>query len=135
MKDIAAAVGIPAAEDLQRTLQNLQVHQLELEVQNEELRRTQVELDAARERFSDLYDFAPIGYCTLDGKGTILEANLTAATLLGVPRSSLAGQSLDPFIVKADADDYHLHRVKQQSLQRQSVASGIEPEMLHHSGK
>ena len=104
------SAGAPSPADLQRTLQELQVHQIELELQNEELRRTQVELDAARERFADLYDFAPIGYCTLDGQGTILEANFTVATLLGVDRSLVAGKTLDRFIVKADADSYYLCR-------------------------
>jgi len=104
------SAGATSPADLQRTLHELRVHQIELELQNEELRRTQVELDGTRERFADLYDFAPIGYCTLDGQGMILEANLTAATLLGVDRSLLAGQTLNRFIVKADADSYHLHR-------------------------
>ena len=91
-------------------LHELRVHQIELEMQNEELRRTQAELDAARARYFDLYDLAPVGYCTLTEKGLILEANLTAATLLGVARGALVKQPITRFILKEDQDIYYLHR-------------------------
>ena len=61
----------------QRTLHDLQVHQLELEMQNEELRRTQVELDESLARYVNFYDLAPLGYCTVNEKGLIKEVNLT----------------------------------------------------------
>ncbi len=86
------------------------MHQIELEMQNEELRRPQAELDAARARYFDLYDLAPVGYCTLSEKGLILEANLTAATLLGVARGALVKQPISRFILKEDQDIYYLHR-------------------------
>ena len=91
-------------------LHELQVHQVELEMQNEELRRAQAELHAARARYFDLYDLAPVGYCTLNATGLILEANLTAATLLGVPRGALVNQPLSRFIHQEDHDPYYLHR-------------------------
>jgi formate hydrogenlyase transcriptional activator len=97
-------------EENRRMLYELRVHQIELEMQNEELRRAHRELDASRERYFNLYDLAPVGYCTVSKKGLILEANLTASTLLNVARSSLVGQPINRFILKEDQDIYYLHR-------------------------
>jgi diguanylate cyclase (GGDEF)-like protein/PAS domain S-box-containing protein len=97
-------------KETRRTLHELRVHQIELEIQNEELRRTQTELDAVRERYFDLYDLAPVGYCTLGPDGRFVEANLTAATLLGVVRGALVKQPISRFILKADQDIYYLHQ-------------------------
>jgi len=96
-------------EETRQTLHELRVHQIELEMQNDELRRRQVELDAARARYFDLYDLAPVGYVTLSEQGLILEANLTAATLLGVARVALVKQPFHRFILKEDHDIYYLH--------------------------
>jgi len=93
-----------------QTLHELRVHQIELELQNEELRRTQVRLEVALTRYFDLYDIAPVGYCTLSEKGRILEANLTAATLLGLARAKLVNQQLSRFIFNEDQTIYYLHR-------------------------
>jgi PAS domain-containing protein len=71
-------------ESAQRTLHELRVSQIELEMQNEELRSAQVALEEARARNVELYDLAPVGYCTVSRQGLILEANLTAATLLDI---------------------------------------------------
>jgi PAS domain-containing protein len=71
-------------EDTQKLIHELQVYQIELEMQNEELRKAQAELEESRSKYFDLYELAPIGYFTLDKKGLILEANLTGANLLGV---------------------------------------------------
>ncbi len=101
---------IPAAH-LTRIFHELQVHQMELEMQNDELRRTQQELETAREKYFDLYDLAPSGYVSLNEKGIILEANLAFATLLGVERSNLVGQPLFRFIYREDQDlYYHCHK-------------------------
>jgi PAS domain S-box-containing protein len=97
-------------EEISRRLHELKVHQIELEMQNEELRRTQEELDASRARYFDLYDLAPVGYCTLSAKGLILEANLTAAALLDVPRGDLVNQPISKYILSEDQDTYYLQR-------------------------
>ena len=97
-------------EEARRVLHELRVHQIELEMQNEELRRAQAELEGSRARYFELYDLAPVGYFTVSEKGLILEANLTAATLFGVARSDLVKHPLSHFIPPEDQDAYYLHR-------------------------
>jgi len=99
-------------ETLRATLYELRVHQIELEMQNEDLRRAQTDLDASRARYFDLYDLAPVGYCTVSEKGLILEANLTGATLLRRKRDALVGRGLANFISKKDQELYYLCRKK-----------------------
>ena len=91
-------------------LHELRVHQIELELQNRELRQKQEELDAARARYFDLYDLAPVGYITVSEKGLILEANLTAATILGVARGALVKILFSLFIYKEDQGIYYHFR-------------------------
>ena len=88
---------MPAA-DAQRVFHELEVHQIELEMQNAELHTARNDLESALERYSDLYNFAPVGYLTVDASGVILEANLTGATLLGIERSRLIQQKLSRFV-------------------------------------
>jgi PAS domain S-box-containing protein len=97
-------------EKVQRLMHELRVHQIELELQNEELRRAQRELEASREEYFDLYDLAPVGYFTLSEKGLILRANLTGAALLGTDRGGLIRRSLSRFIARDDQDAFYLHR-------------------------
>jgi len=97
-------------DEMRKTLHELQVHQIELDMQNEELRRTQMELDAARTRYFDLYDLAPVGLCTLGETELILEANLAATTLLGESRRALIKQPFSRFVLKDDQGIYHRHR-------------------------
>lgn len=104
-RDVAA---LPAQE-AQQLVHELQVHQIELEMQNEELRRTQLQLEAARDRYADLYEFAPSGYLTLDAQGTILAANLSAGTLLDINRNKLIGQALARFIMAECLDAFRRH--------------------------
>jgi PAS domain S-box-containing protein len=105
----SAHLDITAPKEAERLLQELRVHQIELEMQNEELHRTQVELEASRARYFDLYDLAPVGYVTISDKGLILEANLTAATLLKVARGTLVRQPLGRFILPEDQNVYYRH--------------------------
>ncbi len=93
--------GIEATEDVLRLIHELQVHQIELEMQNEELRRVRDELEASLARYSELYDFAPVGYVTLDGKSTILEINLVGATMLGKERARLVGERFASWVTAA----------------------------------
>jgi PAS domain S-box-containing protein len=94
----------PPPEQLTRLVHELEVHQIELELQNEELRRAQGELEESRRELSDLYDFAPAGYLTIDQHATIVQANLTVATMLGVERLRLVGQNFNRFISRASRD-------------------------------
>jgi len=90
--------GAPAGKvDSHRLVHELQVHQLELEIQNEELTQTLTEVNALRAKYLDLYDFAPVGYFTLDTQGNIVELNLRAAKLLGRERRALTGRPLREF--------------------------------------
>jgi PAS domain S-box-containing protein len=95
--------------EIQQLVHELRVHQIELEMQNEELRRAQDLLSESRDGYSDLYDFAPVGYFTLDSHGLILEVNLAGATLLGSARSLLTGKPFQSFLRKEYADTFHLH--------------------------
>jgi len=82
----------------------LQVHQIELDIQAEEFKKSRLALEESRDKFLDLYDFAPNGYLTLSDKGLIVEVNLTGATLLGVERSRLLKTRFGKYIVEKDAD-------------------------------
>jgi len=88
--------------DTQHLLHELQVHQIELEIQNDELRSARDEREVILEKYIDLYDFAPVGYLSIDERGCILEANLTGAALLGIERSLLINQCLIRFVVTED---------------------------------
>ncbi len=84
--------------DRQRLVHELEVHQIELEMQNEQLRQSRDEVEATLEKYTDLYDFAPIGYATIDREGVIRAANLTGAGLLGIERSRLIGRRFGQFV-------------------------------------
>ncbi|MHB8810136.1 MAG: hybrid sensor histidine kinase/response regulator [Desulfobulbaceae bacterium] len=96
-----------SGDDVRKLLHELRTYQIELELQNEELRRVQEELVETRDQYIDLYDFAPFGYLTLSEKGVIMKANLTLADLLGEERRSLHGQPLTRFIFHKDQDRFY----------------------------
>ena len=101
----AAAPGKPPSSNLEH---ELHVHQVELEMQNEELRRAQVALEVARDLYSEVFQFAPVGYLILSDKGLIQDANLAGAELLGVERSKLLGRPFTAFLGPEEADRWHL---------------------------
>jgi PAS domain S-box-containing protein len=86
----------PASEEA--VLHDLRVHQIELEMQNRELRESQHQLEESRSRYADLYDLAPVGYCTIDRSGVVREANIEAARLLGTNRAYLTGRPLSAVV-------------------------------------
>ena len=97
-------------DEAKKIVHELQVHQIELEIQNEELRLAQNALDISREKYFDLYNFAPVGYITLNKKGIIIETNYTASNLLGVVKSEMINKAFTKFIFKEDQDIYYLFR-------------------------
>ncbi len=109
------------SQNADELLHELQVHQIELEMQNEELRRVQFALEESRDRYIDLYEFAPIGYLTLTSEGIIAEINLTGATLLGVERVKLINSRFASYITPEDYDHWHCHFLyaKQQGGRQQ----------------
>ena len=99
-----------AGADLQKVLHELSVHEIELEMQNEELRRSQEQLEESRSEYADLYDSAPVGYLTFDEKALITRANLTACGLLGIERSFLVKKPFTFFIHPDYQDLFYAHK-------------------------
>ncbi|QQS53660.1 MAG: EAL domain-containing protein [Candidatus Competibacteraceae bacterium] len=120
-----------------RLLHELQVHQIELEIQNEELARTRDQLERSLERYVDLYDFAPVGYFTLTDDGTIRELNLTAATLLGQERARLIGRRLGVFVAEGSRPCFKaflgqiMAGTGGESCEVALAATGAPPRYLH----
>ncbi len=98
-----------STKDVQSLVHELRTHQIELEMQNEELRRAQIELEESRNRYSDLYDFAPIGYFTFDKSGLIIDVNLTGAHKLDVERSFLIKKPFSLYIAPDSKDVFYSH--------------------------
>ena len=119
----------PAAKPKESTaalLHELQVHQIELEIQNEELRRAQVELEKSRDRYVNLYEFAPVGYVTVSTIGIITEVNLSGEPLFGVDRKVLRGSQFAAHVDPDDGDRWHLAFQKALTeKEKQSVAVRI----------
>ncbi|MES2237773.1 MAG: PAS domain S-box protein [Pseudomonadota bacterium] len=101
---VADVPGVSPEPPTDELLHELREHQIELEMQNEELRRTQLALEESRDRYLYLYEFAPVGYFTLTDTGLITETNLTAAILLGLERKKLLQHRFDFFIHPEDRD-------------------------------
>ena len=93
--------------DVKHLIEDFQIHQVELEIQNEDLRKIQLELKAARDKYSDLYDFAPVGYLSVDKNLLVIEANLTCCNQLGVERRKLMKRGLSHYIAKDYQGEYY----------------------------
>jgi len=104
-------VGSPSKEGFgpDRLLHEFQVHQVEIETQNAELREAQRLLEVSRDRYADLYDYAPVGYVTLDDKGIVREANLPAAAMLGTERARLVGTPFHLHVAREDLPRFRAH--------------------------
>jgi PAS domain S-box-containing protein len=101
-----------SAEDIPRLIHELRIHQVELEVQNEELRMAHADLEVSRSKYAHLYDFAPVAYLTMSKDGVIEEANLTAVSLLGSDRKALVGNRVSCFVAPEDSAVFHQHMIR-----------------------
>ena len=123
----AADLAALAPGDIQRLAHELQVHQIELEMQNDELRQAQAELEASRARYFELYDLAPVGYLLLNRQGGILQANLTAADMLGLAREKLVNY---PFSIHIHATDHAKYAQKWKELLQTGAPQSCRLNML-----
>ena len=110
-------------------MHELLVHKVELEIQNEELRRAHTAMEEARDRYMDLYEFAPVGYITISREGLIGEINLTGSALLGVDRTKLIRRRFSKFVAPQDRDRWHrLFMNMMESAKAEKQAFGLEME-------
>ncbi len=112
-----------SSTDLKKLVNELATHQIELEMQNEELRRARCELETSRNRFLELYDFSPVGYFTIDTCSIIREVNLSGAEMLGITRRMLIDKPFSGFITR---DDLTLYRAHQQEVLRHQTGKTCE---------
>jgi len=124
-------------EEARKTVRELNIRQIELELQNEDLRQAQVELERSSKRINDLYEFAPVSYLTVSDTGIVIEANLTAAEMLGVEKRNLLNTPLSKFIVEEYQDTYYLCRraiLESKTKTRQCVELRMKKEGGGDSG-
>jgi PAS domain S-box-containing protein len=119
--DVTDSIGSMSVPDIQKLVHELNVHQIELEMQNEALRKSQTETAESRYKYSDLYDFAPVGYFTFDRRGHIIEANITGASLLGAEKRSLAKQPFQRFIIPGYFSIFQSHLQKAQETRSKQI--------------
>ncbi|MCP4679163.1 MAG: PAS domain S-box protein [Deltaproteobacteria bacterium] len=129
---VAENISEMSPKEIRKLVHDLQTYQIELEIQNDELRRAQEELADSRDRYSSLYDRAPVGYVTVNHKGLIIEANITLVEMLGVERRFLVMQPISTFIFSDDQDDYYRQQretieSKQGTCQVRMVRRDAEP--------
>ena len=117
-------------EESKSLVHELEVHQVELEMQNEELREAQHRLEEVRDLYTDLFDFAPIGYLVLNEKGIIKNSNLTACDLLGIERSYVIGKPFSAYITNGESRTLFLNLRKAFET---SILPSFEIKMKHKS--
>ncbi|MFT4537346.1 MAG: two-component system cell cycle sensor histidine kinase/response regulator CckA, partial [Saprospiraceae bacterium] len=114
-------------EEVLAIIHELESHQIELEIQNETLRESEIEILALRDAYSDIYDFAPVGYVMLNKKGSILKSNLTFSKMLNEPRANIINYPLSQFITENDQNIYYLFlNAIQQTHLEQRIELRIE---------
>src|ERR1700728_489366 len=109
LRESARKIAKLPAGDMHKLAPEIHVHQMEIEMQNEELRRVQLELEVSRDHFSALYDFSPVGYLKLSQEGIIREANLTFAAQMGIDRRDLIGRKFSHFLAPESREIFHSH--------------------------
>ncbi len=112
LRDEKLSISKMSEEDVVKTVHELRVHHVELEMQNKELRKAQLDLEESRNKYSDLFDFAPTGYFVLDKKGNISQVNLTGASMMGIERSFLLDKPFALYVSKEDRDKFYLNRLE-----------------------
>ena len=131
LSDVADSAS-PALDDVAAIVHDLRVHQIELEMQNQELRRAQLDLEASHKKYFELFDLAPVGYLTLSRESIVRDANLTAARLLGVDRRQLVKKPFTAFICAPDQDVFYRH---QQMLKRTAEPQTCELRLKRAAGE
>jgi PAS domain S-box-containing protein len=120
--------GAHMPQDVGELVHELRVHQIELEMQNEQLRQTQLDLEAARDSYLDLYDHAPVSYLSISAQGLILQANLTAAHALKLERDMLIARPFTSFIAPESQDHYYLHT---RQIGQPGAAQAVELQLIN----
>ncbi len=124
---------VMSRDDTWRLMHELKVHQIELEMQNEELLKSEAELEEAWARYFDLYDLAPAGYMTVNESGTILDVNLTLAGYLGVTKMDMKDKFFGSFLSPEETDTWHLFQKRlfetcePQSCELRLLRVGAQP--------
>jgi len=127
----AAGKSLGCSRSVDELLHELQIHQVELEMQNEALREAQVTLEESRNRYVDFYDFSPVGYVTLNGSGVITEINLTGAMLFGVQREHILKRRFAQFAAPECVDRWHRYFA---SVLREGTKQPVELALLRAGG-
>ncbi|RAK66845.1 PAS domain S-box protein [Hymenobacter edaphi] len=129
---VTSSIDNLSPRDVRRLAQDLQTHQIELEMQYEELLTAQTERETLHRQYVDLFEFAPVGYCTLDAQGLVQQLNLRASQLLGAPRGAVLGRRFAQYVALGD-ERAHFYAFLQRVLAADASQS-CELEMQRPDG-